>query len=104
MDQRKLKNTPGARKAKLPQFIQPQLATTCSSPTSDRALKLCSILHSPIFILRRSGWAPDAGNTAMVGLKPAGPSIGGAWMFDWFSARQLNSQAKIIAFKERSRV
>ena len=27
MDQRKLKSTPGARKAKLPQFIPPQLAT-----------------------------------------------------------------------------
>src|ERR1700730_524203 len=28
MNQRQLKNTPGARKAKLPQFIPPQLATT----------------------------------------------------------------------------
>jgi bifunctional non-homologous end joining protein LigD len=34
MDQRKLKNTPGARKAKLPQFIPPQLATLVKEPPS----------------------------------------------------------------------
>jgi bifunctional non-homologous end joining protein LigD len=34
MDQRKLKNTPGARKSKLPSFIPPQLATLVKEPPS----------------------------------------------------------------------
>ena len=34
MDQRKLKNTPGARKAKVPSFIPPQLATLVKEPPS----------------------------------------------------------------------
>jgi hypothetical protein len=34
MDLRKLKNTPGARKAKVPSFIPPQLATLVKEPPS----------------------------------------------------------------------
>jgi bifunctional non-homologous end joining protein LigD len=34
MDQRRLKSTPGARKAKVPSFIPPQLATLVKEPPS----------------------------------------------------------------------
>ncbi len=65
MDQRKLKNPPGARKAKFPQFIPPQLATIVKEPPSgdewlhelkfDGYRMLCCIDRGRVTVWSRNG-------------------------------------------------
>jgi bifunctional non-homologous end joining protein LigD len=65
MAQRKLKNTPGVRKAKLPQFIPPQLATLVKQPPSgdewlhelkfDGYRMLCRIDRGRVTVWSRNG-------------------------------------------------
>lgn len=91
MDQRKLKNISGARKAKLPQFISPQLATLVKEPPSsdewlhelkfDGYRMLCRIDHGRVTFWSRNGkdWTEKFRNVveAVKSLKASSAMIDG---------------------------
>ena len=91
MDKRKLKNISGARKAKLPQFISPQLATLVKEPPSsdewlhelkfDGYRMLCRIDHGRVTFWSRNGkdWTEKFRNVveAVKSLKASSAMIDG---------------------------